>query len=269
VQEFNGTFFLLTMTNPNDSFVFPPLCLDWNPTALGLLSEQASDISNQALSFSSPVSLGDLGDFDFSFLEPPPPIPHYETSNQRIPPSPQLSESHAQLFSLDNCANVDQKEAPEVIQPPQSTVSGSLSLHSTTSSRVPPEDPNSSWASHNPQKPVQPSRQRTSKKKSDAEKLSAAQHAKAQAASKEVLATGIQAIIKAREDAISALAKQHSVTEKSIRVRVNAETLYVKPHKVSMYNALISKKSKELNASKCFDFKLEMLRPRTFRMNNS
>lgn len=104
----------------------------------------------------------------------------------------------------------------------------------------------------NPGKPTQDQRFRPSRSQTDAGKAISAAKALRQAEKAMDLQEGISAIITMRDAAIKDLAKRLSVKVKHVADQVNATTHYHPSRKGNLFNALVSKKGKELNFGKVF-----------------
>lgn len=261
---------------------------DWNPAQLGLIPEPVETENfyggSQTIPAEGPISFScvnyDFSDIPENHVDPfggllqLPLLPTVQSLESLSDPSQSLlsnttnlSNGHVScqtrqlpngLWSFDNAHDSisspqDSLQSLQPLRLPETKVVTDNTVNPTfnTNTKVMPaivQDPNATWASRNPQKPVQASRHRPSTSKSDAARLAAAERSKTQRIKKTAIHDAIHAIIQTRDEAIAALAEKHSVTVKSIAAKVNSQTSYVKSRKVNIFNALVSKRGKELNA---------------------
>lgn len=165
----------------------------------------------------------------------PPPI-----QEDDIPPMPPLT------LDLPNVPTPD-----PILPAPQSPPTPT---HPALLSSIPEDHGTSSWSTRNPGKPAQDQRFRPSRSQTDAGKRVSAEKSLRRAEKTMDMQEGILAIIATRDAAINDLAKRLFVKPKHIADQVNATTHYRPSRKGNLFNALVSKRGKELNFGNVFLF---------------
>jgi hypothetical protein len=107
------------------------------------------------------------------------------------------------------------------------------------------------WASRNPLKDVQPSRQRIRPHHTDAERMARDKKRQLNRTNAAALKEDIDTFFAERDERIAELAKKHSRKPSYIRLLLTNATHYTNPRAPTLKNALVHHKTKEVNESKC------------------
>jgi hypothetical protein len=105
----------------------------------------------------------------------------------------------------------------------------------------------SMWADHNPGKPIQPCRERTRRPQTTTEKKTAWVRSKTMAKNADALGSEIKAFYSFQDKFIQQLAQKYERKEPDIRQLILSKPVVKAKRAVSLTNALLHRKTKELN----------------------
>ena len=136
--------------------------------------------------------------------------------------------------------------AVEVLAPPPTRTSPPLAIEQTYAA----VDLTATYAGRNPLKEIIHPRQKATVTKTDAQKRADALKRSQGRSKLEELKADVDALQASQEEAIKELSKRHGKKVEYVRRMVLGTSLYKKPRRPGLQNALISAKAKELNEGK-------------------